>query len=123
MALPKVHRLTNRRDFKTVYERGIRRDSPHLVLRALLVKSDNNSGELAATQFGISISKKVSKRAVTRNLIKRQLKGAIRVLLPSVSSGWKIIIIVKSQAIECKYEHFLRELEQLLKEAAITNGH
>jgi ribonuclease P protein component len=73
--------------------------------------------------FGISISKKVSKKAVIRNRIKRQIKGVIRTKLLSISSGWKVIIVVKPKAIECKYEHFLRELEELLKQAKIINGY
>ena len=126
MGLPKVHRLRNRRDFKAVYQQGIRRYSPHLILRALLaVKPEQSPStkDLAATAIGISIGKKVSKKAVIRNRIKRQIKGAIREMLPSIAPGWKIVIIVKPEAIECKYEHFLRELNQLLKEATIINGH
>ena len=126
MGLPKIHRLRDRKDFRAVYEQGIRRYSPHLILRALLtVKSEQSSTneDLAATAFGISIGKKVSKKAVVRNRIKRQIKSAIREMLPSIAPGWKIVIIVKSQAVECKYEHFLRELNQLLTEATIINGH
>ncbi len=126
MGLPKVHRLRDRRDFRAVYEQGIRRYSPHLILRVFLAVNPEQSAateDLAATEIGISIGKKVSKKAVVRNRIKRQIKGAIREMLPSIAPGWKIVIIVKPQAIKCKYEHFLRELNQLLKEATIINGH
>ena len=126
MGLPKVHRLRKRQDFKAVYEQGIRRYSPHLILRAVLTVNPEQSTvteNLAATAIGISIGKKVSKKAVVRNRIKRQIKGVIREILPSIAPGWKIVIIVKPQAIKCKYEHFLRELNQLLKEATIINGH
>ena len=124
--MPKVHRLRDRRDFRAVYEQGSRRYSPHLILRAFLAVNPEQSAvteNLAATAIGISIGKKVSKKAVVRNRIKRQIKGAIREMLPSMAPGWKIVIIVKPQAIQCKYEHFLRELNQLLKEATIINGY
>ena len=124
MGLPKVNRLKNRRDFQAVYEQGIRLYSPHLILRALLNQDATiTTCETQTTRIGISISKKVSKKAVTRNLIRRRIQGAIRELLPRISPGWKIVIIVKSQAVECKYEHFLRELEQLFKQATIINGY
>jgi ribonuclease P protein component len=126
VGLPKLHRLRDRRDFRAVYDRGIRRYSPHLILRALLTTSPQHLtdvSELKPTAIGISIGKKVSKKAVIRNRIKRQIAGAIREILPSIAPGWKVVIIVKSEAIECKYEHFLRELNQLLKEATIINGH
>ncbi|MDJ0595395.1 MAG: ribonuclease P protein component [Pleurocapsa sp. MO_226.B13] len=121
MGLPKAHRLSNRRDYRAVYEQGIRRYSPHLTLIALLTKPETIS--LTQSKFGISISKKVSKKAVVRNRIKRQIKGIVRSKLKEIAPGWKIVIVVKPKAIECKYEHFLRELEELLKQAKVINGH
>ncbi|MGF1542185.1 MAG: ribonuclease P protein component [Pleurocapsa sp.] len=126
MGLPKLHRLKKRRDFRAVYEQGIRRYSPHLILRAWLTtdpKQSSVTDHVNPTAIGISVGKKVSKKAVIRNRIKRQIAGAIKELLPSITPGWQVVIIVKSEAIECKYEHFLRELNQLLTEATIINGH
>jgi len=74
------------------------------------------------SQIGISISKKVSKRAVVRNRIKRQIRAALRSLLPRLYSGWKLVIIVRPQAVECDYFQFLQELEQLLISAEVLNG-
>ena len=119
MGLPKAHRLRDRKDYRTVYDRGIRRYSPHLTLIAL---KSNSLGD-RQTKFGISISKKVSKKAVIRNRIKRQIKGVIRERIKAIAPSWKIVIVVKPKAIECKYEHFLRELEELLKQAKIINGY
>jgi ribonuclease P protein component len=123
VGLPKANRLRNRRDFQSVYQRGIRRSSPNLVLRALLEPEPKENCPVSLTRFGISISQKVSKKAVVRNRIKRQIKSAIRELLPQIEGGWKIAIVVRGSAIECKYEHFLRELKQLLKNTKIINGH
>ncbi len=123
MGLPKAHRLRDRKDYRAVYEQGIRRYSPHLTLIALPPKENKDIALIPATTFGISISKKVSKKAVVRNRIKRQIKGVIRSYLQSVDPGWKVVIVVKPKAIECKYEHFLRELEELLKQTKIINGY
>jgi ribonuclease P protein component len=119
LGLPKPHRLKNRGDFRAVYAQGIRRYSPHLTLLALADGTDFTP----VTSFGISISKKVSKKAVIRNRLKRQIKGIIRTYLPNLEPGWRIVIVVRPKAIECKYEHFLRELEELLKQAKIINGY
>ncbi|WP_036485513.1 ribonuclease P protein component [Myxosarcina sp. GI1] len=121
MGLPKVHRLTNWRDFRAVYEGEIRRYSPNLILRALSTAKNNSASE--PTKIGISIGKKVSKKAVVRNRIKRQIKGAIRELLPAIAPNWKVVIVVKPSAVKCKYEHFLRELNELLIKTKIINGH
>jgi ribonuclease P protein component len=123
VGLPQAHRLRNRHDYRTVYEQGFRCYSPHLTLIAFSAGDHLGTSVRSPTMFGISISKKVSKKAVIRNRIKRQIKGVIRTKLLSISSGWKVIIVVKPKAIECKYEHFLRELEELLKQAKIINGY
>ena len=120
MGLPKANRLRDRQDYRAVYEGGIRCYSPYLTLIALRVKGTVSPPE---TKVGISIGKKVSKKAVIRNRIKRQLKSVVRANLPWIEPGWKIVIVVKPKAIKCKYEHFLRELEELLKQAKIINGY
>lgn len=74
------------------------------------------------TQLGISVSQKVSKRAVVRNLIKRRLRVAFFSLLPQMSSGWQVVIVVKPGAAECDYGQFLQELKQLLIKAEVMNG-
>lgn len=73
------------------------------------------------TQFGISISQKVSKKAVIRNRIKRRIKAVLGQLLPRCRSGWQVVIIVRPAAIECDYSKFLQELEQLLISAEVIN--
>lgn len=64
----------------------------------------------------------MSKRAVVRNRIKRQIRAALRVLLPRISPAWQLVVVVRPAAQECDYGQFLRELEQLLTEAEILNG-
>ncbi len=145
MALPKAHRLRHRRDFSAVYQAGLRRSTANLTLRALrpgfgpghLEGSANGqafaeSAQLATpnsqthelpTRIGISISQKVSKRAVVRNRIKRQLKAILRPLLPEIAPGWQLVIVVKASATQCDYEQFLQELKQLLRSAEVINGY
>lgn len=80
------------------------------------------SSEVLPIQVGISISKKVSKRAVVRNRIKRQLKAIVRQLLPRLESGLRMVILVRSEALTYEYGEFLQELEQLLVKAEVING-
>lgn len=132
MALPKANRLKSRKDFQAVFREGTRRHSSHFTLRAL---KPNRSREpsldtapksnLASTQIGVSISTKVSKRAVVRNRIKRQISAAFYQLLPKLSRGWRLVVVVKPTAAEsnCGVAEFLQELEQLLAQAEVFNGH
>jgi ribonuclease P protein component len=61
---------------------------------------------------------------VIRNRIKRQLRSAFRYLLPKISPGWQVVVVVQPAAAkECDYQQFLQELEQLLAKAEVINGH
>lgn len=125
MALPKANRLRQRRQFNAVYEHGIRRHERHFTLRGLRKRrpaGESASIEAIPTCIGISISQKVSKKATVRNRIKRQIRAALRQLLPRIKSGWWLVVIVRPLAIECDYEQILRELEQLLAAAEVMNG-
>jgi ribonuclease P protein component len=133
VALPKAHRLKSRHDFQAVFREGIRRHSSHFTLRALkpsLPKEPSldtapQAANFATTKIGISISTKVSKRAVVRNRIKRQIAAALHQLLPKLAPGWRLVVIVKATAAEskCVSQQFLQELEQLLAQTEVFNGH
>jgi ribonuclease P protein component len=139
VVLPKVHRLRQRQNFTAVYQKGGRYRTKHLTLRALrqakLSRTScraplSGTEALTATgprsplptRIGIAISQKVSKRAVVRNRIKRQLRACLRQLLPQLSAGWDLVIIVHPQAVQCDYFQFLQELEQLLLDSEVLNG-
>lgn len=130
MALSKAYRLKDRQDFSAVFRKGIRRYTAHLTLRAIRQSAKPGSGKQNVTnlsekpsRIGIAVSQKVSKRAVIRNRIKRQLKAAFRQLLPRLKFGWLLVVVVKPEATQCDYHQFLQELEQLLAEAEVLNGH
>jgi ribonuclease P protein component len=91
----------------------------------LAAASDAQAGGtlLKPTQIGISISQRVSKQAVVRNRIKRQLRAILRQLLPYMAPGWRLIVVVKPGAAQCGYEQFLQELKQLLINAEVINGY
>ena len=80
-----------------------------------------NASVVAPSKFGISISKKVSKRAVVRNRIKRQIKAVLQRYLPDITPNWQVVIVVRPSAVECEFADFLRELEYLLRKLRITD--
>lgn len=87
------------------------------------IKEQTDISIAPATKFGISVSQKVSKKAVIRNRLKRQVKGALRALFPQISPGWLVVISLSPASSGCNYYDFLRELEQLLAEAEVIDGH
>lgn len=119
MALPKPHRLGHRRAFAAVHRQGKRCRSHHLTVGILPYGSEGNPGP---TQFGITISQKVSKRAVVRNRIKRQISTALQQLLPRVQPNYWVVIVVRPTAVECACGQFLQELMQLFTELEVIHG-
>lgn len=122
LVLPQAHRLRHWRDFQVVYQKGIRRSGMYLHLRAIH-HSPSQPGERSPTRIGISISRKVSKKAVVRNRIKRQIRAVLCQLLPDLAPGWDCIIIVKPGSDPCNSSQFLQELKQLLAKAEVLHGH
>jgi len=118
--LPRVHRLRESQAFHTVYRCGHRQRGGHLTLCTW----QRPRGAIAqTTQIGIVISRKVSKRAVDRNRIKRQLRAILRELLPRLRPDWWLVVIVHPGAVRCSQTVFLRELEQLLAEGEVLDGY
>lgn len=128
MALPKPHRLRHRKDFSAVYQDGRRFKGRHFVLIMLPSRLDKEELDMGKptrppSQIGISISQKVSKRAVVRNRIKRQVQGIFQVFLPRLKPGLRCVVTVRSSAVGCEYKEFLQELEELLRRAEVLDGY
>lgn len=139
MALPKANRLRSRHDFRAVFREGVRFHGMYMTLRALQPcnqKSPSSDASCTNEQeqtlqtvtpprIGISISTKVSKKAVVRNRLKRQIAGVFYELLPLLAPEWRLVVVVKPTAAqqECGSQQFLQELKQLLVKAEVINGH
>jgi ribonuclease P protein component len=129
--LPKHHRLRRSRDFSQVYRQGRKAASAHLLVRVCsLTPTANAKPEVPSDpappispRIGIVVSLKVHKRAVVRNRLKRQVRAALRPLLPRLRPAQWIVISLKPEATECEYGEFLRELEQLFTKLEVFHGH
>jgi len=130
--LPQENRIRQSRDFSKVYRHGQKVVSKHLVLRALAhPQAEPSGGEhsllghppLPPARIGITVSQKVSKRAVVRNRLKRQVRAALRGLLPQLEPGSWIVINLRPEAVQCEYAEILRELEELLTKLEVIHGH
>ena len=139
MALPSSNRLKSRHDFRAVFREGFRTHGTYMTLRALRPRNDKlpssdtpdknepekSAKNLTPPRIGISISTKVSKKAVVRNRLKRQIAAVLYELLPKLAPEWRLVVVVKPTAAqqECGSKQFLQELEQLLVKAEVINGY
>ncbi|MDD3032766.1 MAG: ribonuclease P protein component [Candidatus Pacebacteria bacterium] len=110
--LKRENRLTKKKDFERVYKkgRGIKTDS-------LFLKILENEQEI--TRIGIVISKKVSKRAVIRNKIKRRIREIVK--KSSLKPGFDLIIVTYPQIKEKDFQQLEEEINQLFKKAKCLN--
>jgi ribonuclease P protein component len=106
----RARRLRKGSEFDTVYQKGTVVSGPLLVLRHL----PNPDG---ATHWGFAVGKRISKKAVERNLIRRRLREAAR-LLP-VAAGHDIVVTARARALSASYGELESGLVALLERAGL----
>lgn len=111
--MKRAGRLSRGEPFDSVYSRGTVISGPLLVVRFL----PNETGE---TRMGFAVGKRLSKKAVVRNRLKRQIREAVR-LLP-VSDGWDIVITARPKAMESGFETLRRDLETRFGRAGLLGS-
>lgn len=106
--LKKINRLSKRKDFQEIKELGKIYQSPIFGL-ALIKKEEEGK------QFGFIISKKISKRAVDRNKIKRYLSQSIKNNLVNIPEGIRAVFLAKKDLLGKKYEEINEEVIEIIK--------
>lgn len=106
--LPPKNRLTKTRDFNRVSRYGHKFFSPELILRWTENKENHS-------RWGIIISRKVDKKAVIRNRIKRRLRAILRENMIFWPSQKDIILIARPQIKELNFRELKENLEQILR--------
>lgn len=82
----KENRLKKKKDFALVFKKGQGVKEDLLVLKFL-------PNQLKNSRLGIIVSQKVSKKATSRNKIKRRLKNLIQIKMPNIKKKVDIVII------------------------------
>lgn len=95
-------RLRARSDFNKAYQTGKTRQGALVLVRA----RPNNK---PFSRFGIVVSKKISKSAVTRNRVKRRISEIVRTNL-NRNNGFDIVIIAKTGIAESSPEALKQDI-------------
>jgi len=106
--LKKINRIGNRKDFLEIKNKGKMYYS-HIFGLLVLKKEDN------LKKFGFIVSKKISKRAVDRNKIKRYLSEAVRRSLKDIKEGTRSVFLVKREILNKKLKEITLEVEKIFK--------
>lgn len=103
--LKKRYRLTKDKDFERVFKQG-----SSAYVSSLGLKMAANS--LGGPRFAILVSKKVSKKAVARNKIKRQIRNILREeYVPEINKNCDIVVICLPTIINKTFEEIQAELK------------
>jgi len=127
MVLPKHMRLKGHRCFDFIYKEGSRFYSPSMVLRVtnantkLQVKGINSKIR-PSIKCAISISNKVSKKAVTRNKLRRLFHHHLSQRLSNMTIDHDVwaFISLKPSCMKNSNSDLLKECDKLLTKAGIT---
>lgn len=118
MALKRALRLRKNSDFQRVRQQ--RRSVSSRLLILAWASSDNRALNVdAKPRIGFVVGKRISKRAVERNYIKRLLGEAIRPVLADLPGGMDIVISAKNQVIGSDLRILRHDIATLLRRAQL----
>ncbi len=110
--LPQGHRLHKETDIKTLFANG---KSVFDVYCGFKYRKNN----LPVSRFAVVVGLKVSKRALERNRIRRQLREIIRLRLDVLKPGYDVLVLVRPDSLGQTYETLESHLVAGLKKAGI----
>ncbi len=111
--LPREGRLKKKKDFGLVIKKGKGFKEDLLILKFIC-------NELGKNRFGISVSQRVSKKAVVRNKIKRRIASAIG-LKPEIKKGLDIVLIALPGIETKNFLEIRKTINKLFEKAKIIN--
>ncbi len=92
-----------------------------LVFQALFFTLRVSKNNFPYSRYGFVVSKKVDKRAVVRNSVKRKIRAYIEAVQEKVSGGNDMLFHIKKRATQVENTSLYREIEQVLrKEKLLT---
>ena len=114
MGFPRTVKLVKRSEFLEVQRQGIRFGGKHLVIYIHAAGDPER-----AARFGITVSKRVSVRAVRRNRVRRLIREAFRMLRPTIRPGHWVVAIARRSSLEATGADINAELRRLLARAGL----
>lgn len=108
-------RLKKSKDISRVLQRGVFKS-----VGVLTIKFQKNGQEFS--RLAIVVSKKVSKKAVVRNKIRRRIAGVLEGIWGTVAPGYDIVLVVREDLSELAAPQLTSRVATLLDRAELSKG-
>jgi len=112
--LSRAYRLTDNKEFQTIYRRGRYNSTALLSVNVL-------PNKFGTTKVGVVASKKAARKAHDRNSVKRKVREAVRLAYPKLKPGNSMIITIKAPATTANYDIIEKDLLLSLKKLGLLN--
>ncbi|MFH1286196.1 MAG: ribonuclease P protein component [Candidatus Magasanikbacteria bacterium] len=122
--LPKEFRLKHMKDFDILFKEGHFVSGNLVVIKVWKVEPEKYTRHEYSEKnlkIGFVVGKKVSKSAVKRNRVKRQMREVVRLLLKKnmLKLGFHVSIMAKPLILGKKYDEIEQDLFNALKKAGL----
>lgn len=107
--LNRKNRIGNRQVIEKLFQKGFLLKDHFLVFK--YEKTDSPS------QFAIIVSKKISKKAVKRNRLRRQIYEAVRHNLPELKENLNALIIARPPCQKANFKEISESIKKFFKTA------
>ncbi len=114
LSLPPDSRIKRKKDFLRLEKEGRRLYSRSF----LLVAAPSASG---SSRIGIAITRKIDKRAVVRNKLKRRIREIFRRNKGSLNAPYDILVVARKTALDCSFKEIERQLLGTLRHHGYLN--
>lgn len=123
--LPKTYRLTRERDFEIVSKEGFFVSGRLVNAKVWCVspeKYPRRGYSREEVKFGFVVSKKVDRRAVVRNRVKRQMREVVRLLVSkeAINPGFLIVLLVKKEIVGKSYGEIADDIHSVLLRSRVV---
>jgi ribonuclease P protein component len=110
MSLPRQHRLTEKRAIREVFEKPAVVSDPCFKIMA------RPNGQ-ACSRLGMAVSRKVDRRAVQRNRLKRLIRESFRknIMAGPALTAADFMVLPRTQAVTISHEEVFERLDKLWK--------
>jgi ribonuclease P protein component len=110
--LAKIFRLKKANDFRLIFQSG-------KLIRGIFFDFRFVENKETDCRVGFAVGLRISKHAVVRNKIKRNLSEAASFFIKKIKGGQDMLIIAKPNIVNQPQEEIIKDLENVIKKARL----